>query len=240
MDMDAHCVEVRLAIDESETEGRLLELMDAAALSDMETAADELRDTAALRETNGDAEEFREVSGEKDWLGVTDRLTGIDGLRKDDRLAIDERDMEEQSLELNDIAALWEIVGETSAVSDCTGECDSLSDTEIVTESDEQDDGDRLAIGERDDEVEPTELTDNAALTEIDGDSIESSVREGETESLGEADELVDNDTLCDDVRLAIVERDPEELPLELADVVALREIVGVAEELNDFKGENE
>jgi len=148
--------------------------------------------------------------------------------------------MEEQSLELNDVAALWEIVGETSAVSDCTGECDSLSDTEIVTESDEQDDGDRLAIGERDDEVEPTELTDNAALTEIDGDSIESSVREGETESLGEADELVDNDTLCDDVRLAIVERDPEELPLELADVVALREIVGVAEELNDFKGENE
>jgi len=66
MDMDAHCVEVRLAIDESETEGRLLELMDAAALSDMDTAADELRDTAALRETNGDAEEFREVSGEKD------------------------------------------------------------------------------------------------------------------------------------------------------------------------------
>ncbi len=103
---DELCEEVKLSIDERETEGLSLELMDTEAQRDMETVADGLGEKSVLLESVGVAEEFCDMSGEKDSLGEVDVEIDTTANCEGVRLDIDECVTEEQSLELMDIAAL--------------------------------------------------------------------------------------------------------------------------------------
>ncbi len=92
--MDGQRDDVRLAIEERETEEHTLALGDTAALRDVVVVEFELCDRR----------------GDSDSLSDAEAKADVDELRDDVRLAIEERETEEQPLVLGDIEALRNVV----------------------------------------------------------------------------------------------------------------------------------
>ena len=109
-------------------------------------------------------------------------------------------------------------VPETAALRENRGDKDTDGDLEREEDMDGQADEDWLVIGEREEEEQPLELVEAAALRDIVGVEFELCDRRGDSDSLDETEVVADVDGQRDDVILATEEREIDEQPLELKD----------------------
>ncbi len=123
-------------------------------------------------------------------------------------------------------------VPETAALRENRGDKDTDGDLEREEDMDGQADEDWLVIGEREEEEQPLELVEAAALRDIVGVEFELCDRRGDSDSLDETEVVADVDGQRDDVILATEEREIDEQPLVLGDTEALNDVEVVGFEL--------
>ncbi len=157
------------------------------------------KDTAALREIVGETDKLRDASEDSDGLGVTEGDMEDIGQREEVGLEIDERDSDEQPLELKDAAALREFVGVADEQRDVSGENDKLGVADVVAVIGLRE-AVRLAIDEREIDEQALGLGLTAELRDIDGVADELRELNGEIEGVGVTEEVMDEDGQRDDV----------------------------------------